>query len=168
MSAEERTTESGASADDPRRSAPFDQSQRQSPLDELQDLDARAEHAKMEPQDRVVDAGAPRPPTIFTNVDVYDLDWERIVASLGPSALRARMRATVEQFEDLLDSESGVQMLFDDQRATPTDRALKLTELSDEPLWFIGDIHGDLLALEAALTLITDLRKAGVNPEAEW
>ncbi len=27
-------------------------------------------------------------------------------------------------------------------------------EISDAPLWFIGDLHGDLLTLEAALALI--------------
>lgn len=104
------------------------------------------------------------PPPILPNVDVDDLDWERIAASLAPGALRARMRATVEQFEALLDSESGVRMLFDDQRAGSSDRALKLTELSDEPLWFIGDIHGDLLALTAALALIDrEARRVGVE-----
>jgi hypothetical protein len=45
-------------------------------------------------------------------------------------------------------------MLFDDQRNDAFDRALRVTTLSDEPLWFVGDIHGDLLALNAALALI--------------
>ena len=34
------------------------------------------------------------------------------------------------------------------------DRALTIADASDAPLWFIGDLHGDLLALEAALALI--------------
>ena len=45
-------------------------------------------------------------------------------------------------------------MLFDDQRENRADRALRIAEISDAPLWFIGDLHGDLLALEAALALI--------------
>jgi len=45
-------------------------------------------------------------------------------------------------------------MLFDNYRESSADRALKLAELADEPLWFIGDLHGDLLALDAALALI--------------
>ena len=45
-------------------------------------------------------------------------------------------------------------MLFDDQRENRADRALRILEISDAPLWFIGDLHGDLLALEAALALI--------------
>ena len=87
-------------------------------------------------------------------VDVHDLDWERIAASVAPAAVRARMRATVEQLETRLDSESGLQMLFDDQRANRADRAVRIAEIAEGPLWFIGDLHGDLLTLEAALTLI--------------
>ena len=64
------------------------------------------------------------------------------------------MRATVEGLETMLDSERGLRMLFDDYRENPADRALRITEMSDLPLWFIGDLHGDLLALEAALALI--------------
>ncbi len=94
------------------------------------------------------------PPPIPPVVDVHDLDWDRIGASLEPAALRARMRQTVERLEALLDSESGMRMLFDDHRETSSDRALRLAQLSDEPLWFIGDLHGDLLALDAALALI--------------
>ncbi len=87
-------------------------------------------------------------------VDVYDLDWEHIAASLHPGGLRARIRATVEQMEALLDSEGSARMLFDDQRNDASDRAVRVTTLSEEPLWFIGDIHGDLLTLNAALALI--------------
>ena len=74
--------------------------------------------------------------------------------SVAPGAVRARMRETVEQFETLLDSESGLRMLFDDHRENRTDRAVRIAEISDAPLWFIGDLHGDLLTLEAALALI--------------
>ena len=58
------------------------------------------------------------------------------------------MRGTVEQLETLLDSESGLPMLFDDQRENRADRVLRIAEISDAPLWFIGDLHGDLLTLE--------------------
>ena len=94
------------------------------------------------------------PPIVLPPVDVHDLDWEGIADSLGAGALRAHMRSTVEQLEALLDSEAGARMLFDDHRAGSFDRVIQLTELSDDPLWFIGDIHGDLLALDAALALI--------------
>ncbi|MEO5568772.1 MAG: metallophosphoesterase, partial [Gemmatimonadaceae bacterium] len=87
-------------------------------------------------------------------VDVHDLDWTRIGESLEPGALRARMNETVERLEALLDSPREAAMLFDDHRQNPSDRAIAVVALSDEPLWFIGDIHGDLLALDAALALI--------------
>jgi hypothetical protein len=96
----------------------------------------------------------PAAPPIPPLVDVDDLDWDSIGASLEPDALRARMRGTVEKLEALLDSTNGVQMLFDDKRERVSDRALQLTQISDEPLWFIGDMHGDLLTLDAALALI--------------
>ena len=116
-------------------------------------------HATVSP-DAEVDTGAskqaaePSPPPIPPVVDVHDLDWERIHASLDTGALRSRMRATVEQLEAQLDAPGGFRMLFDEHRENGFDRALKLTNVSDEPLWFIGDIHGDLLALDAALALI--------------
>jgi hypothetical protein len=97
----------------------------------------------------------PPPPPIPPVIDVHDLDWQHIVGSLRPGGLRARIRATVEQLEAMLDSEGDAQrMLFDDQRDGAFDRALKVATVSEDPLWFIGDIHGDLLALNAALALI--------------
>jgi hypothetical protein len=115
-------------------------------------------HAMQSAGDPLHPAGGDHPaaiPAIPPVVDVYDLDWEHIVGSLRPGSLRARIRTTVEQLEALLDSEGDAQrMLFDDQRVGSSDRALKVGTLSDDPLWFIGDIHGDLLALNAALALI--------------
>jgi hypothetical protein len=104
-------------------------------------------------------------PPIAPTIDVHDLDWGRIVSEMRPAALRARMRAIVEELEARLDSERGLPKLFDDQRGAPSDRALKIAELSDAPLWFIGDLHGDLLALEAALALI-ERESDGQSPDA--
>jgi len=87
-------------------------------------------------------------------VDVYDLAWDDIAASLQVTALRARMRQTVEHLEARLDAEGGLVLLFDECRSGVDDRALHVPALSDDPLWFIGDIHGDLLALEMAIALI--------------
>ena len=125
------------------------------------DAEPLAPPAVEQPTDPAVEA-APLLPAVVPSptipipppVDIHDLDWERIAACVAPGAIRARMRATVEQLETLLDSESGMRMLFDDQRADRADRALRIAEISDDPLWFVGDIHGDLLTLEAALALI--------------
>jgi hypothetical protein len=88
-------------------------------------------------------------------VDVHDLDWAAVRARVHSRAIRARMRATVERVEALLDQAVGPALLFDDSRADAEDRAIRVAALdADVPLWFIGDLHGDLLALEAALALI--------------
>ena len=40
-------------------------------------------------------------------------------------------------------------------RADPADRAIRVSETNAAgPIWIIGDLHGDLLALETALALI--------------
>ena len=113
-------------------------------------ISAETEH----PAPAEAEAPSPRPPPVPPVIDVHDLDWEQIARCVAPGAVRARMRETVEQLETVLDSESGLRMLFDDQRENGTDRAWRIVELSDAPVWFIGDLHGDLLALEAALAWI--------------
>ena len=64
------------------------------------------------------------------------------------------MHAVVERFEAFLDDPGRPAMLFDADRASVDDRAIRVAALAPEtPLWIIGDLHGDLLALEAALAL---------------
>ena len=65
------------------------------------------------------------------------------------------MRATVEGFEVVLDQAGGPGLLFDGDRADAHDQAIQVGEVDPTaPLWIIGDLHGDVLALEAALALI--------------
>jgi hypothetical protein len=100
-------------------------------------------------------AELPVPVAIPPIEDVRDLDWSAIRATVSPSAIRSRIRATVEAFEALLDREEGPRLLFDRDRSYPRDQAIKVGQLdSSTPLWIIGDLHGDLLALEASLALI--------------
>lgn len=88
-------------------------------------------------------------------IDVRDLDWVAVHDAVSPSAIRARMRVTVEAFETLLDRAEGPGLLFDADRADAGDRAVQVGALDTAtPLWIIGDLHGDLLALEAALAVI--------------
>jgi hypothetical protein len=97
--------------------------------------------------------------------DVTELDWEAVRRAIDPAALRARMRATVEAMEGLLDRAGGPGLLFDHDRSRPDDRAIQVSEAcAAVPLWIIGDLHGDLLALEAALAVI-DLEGAGPDGE---
>jgi hypothetical protein len=114
------------------------------------------------------DIGAAEPPEpapieVPPVVDVRDLDWDAVRAAAAPAPIRSRLGAIVERFAALLDQPGGAGLLFDSDRIDATDRAIRVRELSAEgPLWFVGDLHGDLLALEAALALIR--REGGEAP----
>ena len=99
---------------------------------------------------------APETPPV---IDVEELDWQAVRNAVNPSAVRSRMRAIVEGMETLLDQADGPGMLFDTDRAYAADKAIQVSTINDaSPLWFIGDLHGDLLALEAALAVMHDPR----------
>jgi hypothetical protein len=56
-----------------------------------------------------------------------------------------------------LDRSAGPGLLFDRDRQDADDRAIRVSEVdAGAPLWIIGDLHGDLLALEAALAAIDE------------
>ena len=108
----------------------------------------------------------PPAPAAEPAVQVHALDWQAVRQAVDPAALRARMRATVESMETLLDGAGGPGMLFDRDRAHPGDRAIQVSKFDPgAPLWIIGDLHGDLhgdlLALEAALAQISAHGLAG-------
>ena len=93
----------------------------------------------------------PRVPDV---VDVDDLDWSAVRDRVDPARAHARMRDTVQRLEALLD-EQRPGLLFDEDRANADDRIINVRQLDpDTPVWIIGDLHGDLLALEAALALV--------------
>jgi hypothetical protein len=92
-------------------------------------------------------------PTTPPVIDVLDLDWEPLEQALDCSELLRRMPSIATDFQHLLELNGG--MLFDTHRSDSQDRAILVPSLKTEfALWFIGDLHGDLLALEAALNLI--------------
>ena len=97
-------------------------------------------------------------------VAVKELDWVALRAALDPLPIRARMPAIVRRMTALLDEAGGPGMLFDDSRATATDRAVHVSATTAAPLWIIGDLHGDLLALEAALAHIRRAAVAEASP----
>jgi Calcineurin-like phosphoesterase len=101
-------------------------------------------------------------PSILPVVEVRELDWQAIRKAVDAPAIRARMHAVVERMEALLDSVGGPGMLFDNDRAHAADRAICVSVMDEaSPLWIIGDLHGDLLALEAALAQIRQHSEAG-------
>ncbi len=87
-----------------------------------------------------------------TAVEVRDLHWQAIRTAVDPKPIRARMRTAVEHMVVLLDHATGPGMLFDRDRDRAHDaaRAIRVTTWEDGPLWIIGDLHGDLRALEAS------------------
>ena len=94
-------------------------------------------------------------PLAVSVVEVRELDWQAVRRSVDPLAIAARMRTAVERMESLLDSVGGPGMLFDADRTDAADRAIRVSTLEDlSPLWIVGDLHGDLLAFEAALAHI--------------
>ena len=112
-------------------------------------------------------SAAVAPPVAPPVVDVRELDWHAIGNAVDPAAIRARMRSIVERMEALLDRAHGPGLLFDADRASAEDCAIKVATLdAAHPLWIVGDLHGDLLALEAALALIDEgaLRDKETSP----
>lgn len=105
-----------------------------------------------------VESKAPDPTTIAIPPaeDIRELDWHAVGEAVSPAGVRARMRDTVTAFEALLDDAQGPRLLFDADRADAADRAIRVQDVGAAPLWIIGDLHGDLLALEAALATIQE------------
>jgi hypothetical protein len=105
----------------------------------------------------------PQSPTILSPIDVFDLDWHAIhERALNPEPLQ-RIAEIVQSLESSVDRPDSVHLLFDNDRSDAADRAIKISH--EQPCWFIGDLHGDLLALEAALALIE--REAEADPSGE-
>jgi hypothetical protein len=96
----------------------------------------------------------PPPPAVLPVVEVDDLDWAAVRRAVDPGAVLARIRDIIERAEALLDRAGGPGLLFDADRADDGDRAIRVADLDPgATLWFVGDLHGDLLALEGALEL---------------
>lgn len=92
------------------------------------------------------------PPEVLPVVEVRELDWQAIGKLVDAQSVRSRMQTIVPAMEALLDRPGGPGLLFDGDREHERDRAIRVSALDEtSPLWIVGDLHGDLLALEAAL-----------------
>ena len=130
-----------------------------------QSPEAQIDSADAAPVDQPADITASvGPPAGSLVVDVRNLDWQAVRGAVDPPGVRARMRAIVERMEALLDKAGGPGLLFDADRIHEADRAIKVSAVdAASPLWIIGDLHGDLLALESALALIGAPERAGLE-----
>lgn len=94
-------------------------------------------------------------PTALPIVEIRELDWRAIEEAIDAQRSRSRMSSIVQRMEALFDRAGGAGLLFDTDREHVLDRAIRVSSHHDDsPLWIIGDLHGDLLALEAALSQI--------------
>lgn len=98
------------------------------------------------------DAEGPLP--IQSVIDVHDIDWCALRSRIDIGGIRSRMPDTIVRMENLLNQPAGAGMLFDADRTSSANKAIQVSHVgNNQPLWIIGDLHGDLLALEAALML---------------
>lgn len=123
-----------------------------------------AEHPLAKAFDECAAASGPRPPTALPEIENVDnLDWESVREAVARTVDRSQMRTIVEGVETLLDKGEGPGLLFDGFRSHARDQAIRVDTVDpDAPMWIIGDLHGDVLALEAALALI-ERSNAGID-----
>lgn len=85
-------------------------------------------------------------------VEVRDLDWDAIRAAVANPISGERAESILSRMEEKLADGGPVGLAFEEFASSQDDQAIQVGEewpLGD--VWFVGDLHGDLLALEAAL-----------------
>ncbi|HEX6371908.1 MAG TPA: metallophosphoesterase [Longimicrobium sp.] len=89
----------------------------------------------------------------YLNVlEVRGMDWQAVRDAVANPAAGERAERIIARMEERLAGGGPLGLAFEEYAAGPDDRAIHIGErwpLSE--VWFIGDLHGDLLALEAAL-----------------
>jgi Calcineurin-like phosphoesterase len=97
-------------------------------------------------------ADAPNAAPAANVLEVRELDWDAVRAAVANAPSGERAERIVARMEERLAGGGPLGLAFEEYAAGPADRAIRMGE--EWPLgevWFIGDVHGDLLALEAAL-----------------
>ena len=85
-------------------------------------------------------------------VEVRDLNWNAVRAAVASPISGERAESILTRMEERLADGGPVGLAFEEFAASREDQAIQVGEewpLGD--VWFVGDLHGDLLALEAAL-----------------
>ncbi|HEX2187290.1 MAG TPA: metallophosphoesterase [Longimicrobiaceae bacterium] len=100
-----------------------------------------------------VEAQPPDAPAPDLSVlEVRELDWDAVRAAVADPVSGGRALRVIGRMEERLGGGGLLGLAFEEYAAGPGDLALRIGE--DWPVgevWFVGDLHGDLLALEAAL-----------------
>lgn len=85
-------------------------------------------------------------------LEVREMDWDAVRDAVADPVAGERAERIIARMEEKLEGRGLLGLAFEEYASGPDDRAIHIGEkwpLGD--VWFIGDVHGDLLALEAAL-----------------
>lgn len=99
------------------------------------------------------------PPEPDQQVVVPGLDWDGVLQKCS-AAVKGEFdfdsNDVVARMQDRLKQNEKLGMAFDEHREDVHHQAFKITQLppEDADLWFVGDIHGDLLGMESSLAYI--------------
>lgn len=97
-------------------------------------------------------------------LEVRELDWDAVRAAVAHPPSGERAERIIAGMEQRLAGGGPLGLAFEESAAGPGDRAIQVGEAWPlGEVWFIGDVHGDLLALEAALQHID---RSGGGPGA--
>jgi len=99
---------------------------------------------------------------VIRTFDAEALAYERAADGLSSARLLADAGRLVEATRDVLAGHWNALLAFDEYRRGPSDFVIRAPVDPDQDLWFIGDVHGSLLALECVLAHIR--RQAGRRP----
>ncbi len=85
-------------------------------------------------------------------LEVRDLDWRAIRAAVEHPLAGDAAERVIGRMEERLEGGGPIGLAFEEHAAGPDDRAIHITDRWPAgEVWFVGDVHGDLLALETAL-----------------
>jgi hypothetical protein len=85
-------------------------------------------------------------------LEVRELDWDAIRSAVANAIDGERAERIIGRMEERLAGGGPLGLAYEEYAAGPGDQAVQVGD--DWPVgevWFVGDLHGDLLALEAAL-----------------
>ena len=115
-------------------------------------VETPTEPATAAPVDSPAPPASAAPAAPVSILEVRELDWDAVRAAVTTPFSDERAERIISRMEERLAGGGPIGLAFEESAAGPDDQAIQLRE--DWPMgevWFVGDLHGDLLALEAAL-----------------
>jgi hypothetical protein len=117
-----------------------------------------------EPEAAPVGGAAPSAAPTVSVLEVRSLDWNAVRAAVTREVTVESAETILAGMEARLAEGGPLGLAFEDYLGGPDDRVLQIGASADlDEVWFVGDLHGDLLALEAALQHID---RSGGGPGA--